>query len=394
MFNNIISTASHVDKFGYYTVGDHKTYSKIEAIELHKTTRKHPHWNFNEDVFKWYNWKVEPTETLQELYAKRAWEIRKKYDHITIFYSGGADSGNVLNTFVDNNIPIDEVATMNYHRLDPRQDTYFHAEQVRVSYPRIKQLQDQGIKFKHKSIDLTDIVYRILTDPKLRNSLAYYSNTSFGITHLAVSFIRETDDEYLKLKEQGKKHAFIWAIEKPRVMFEQGKYCLRFIDMIDSGPSIRTQLLNRENEYDELFYWDPSCADMLCKQGHVLMNFLKRNQNLLTANKDIRVEDKKFKILEIENSFCKSGTSDGLSYREVLNWLIYPGFNPYTFSVGKPLSAVYSLRDEYWLKDRIYRESIDLCVQHLASLDPYWLKDPTDVNQGLKGMISDQYWLE
>ena len=36
------------DKFGYYLVGDFKTYSKVEAIELHKLTGIHPHWNFNE----------------------------------------------------------------------------------------------------------------------------------------------------------------------------------------------------------------------------------------------------------------------------------------------------------------------------------------------------------
>jgi hypothetical protein len=382
------------DRFGYYKVGDFKTYSKVEAIEAHKRMGIHPHWYFNDHVFGSYDWRQEPAKSLKELYAERAWAIRKKYDHITLFYSGGADSGNILNTFVDNGIPFEEVATMNYHSLDPRDNTYFHAEQVNVSYPKIRQLQQQGIKFRHKTIDLTDIVYRILLDDKMRNNLAYWSNMSFGITHLAVGYIRDHDPDYKKLNDQGKRHAFVWGIEKPRVYIVDGRYCIRFLDMIDAGPSIRTQLLDRSWEHDELFYWDPSCCDLLCKQGHTLMKFFKRNKELMETNRDIRDDSRKFKILEIENTFCKESTSDGLSYREILNWLIYPGFNPYTFSVGKPLSIVYSLRDEYWLKDRNYRQSLDLCVQHLSSLDPYWHRTPGDINQGLKLMISPSYFLE
>ena len=40
------------DKFGYYSVGDIKTYSKVEAIELGKKTKRWPRWDFNNKLEK------------------------------------------------------------------------------------------------------------------------------------------------------------------------------------------------------------------------------------------------------------------------------------------------------------------------------------------------------
>lgn len=382
------------DHLGYYTVGDFKTYSKVEAIEAHARTGIHPHWNFNDMVFGSYDWRVEPIDSLEELYRRRAQQIRDKYDYISIFYSGGADSGNIVNTFVDNNIPIDEIVTYNFYAIDPRKNNFFHAEQYQVSYPKIAELKSRGIKFKHKVIDLSDIVYRILLDPGMQNDLAYWTNSNFGITHLAIGYVRESDRDYLNLVEHGKKHAFVYGIEKPRIYLENGRYCLRFIDMIDNGPSIRTQILGREHEHDELFYWDPSCCNLLCKQGHVLMRFLKKNRELGDVNRDIRDDSKKIRIPMIEQTFCKNNTSDGLGYREILNWLIYPGFNPYTFSMGKPMSVLRSLRDECWRKDILFDQPFQRLTEHLAGLDPYWHRNVNNIEEGLKGMISPPYFLE
>jgi len=382
------------DKLGYYQVGDYKTYSKVEAIEAHARTGIHPHWDFNEAVFGSYNWKVEPTETLEELYARRAREIREKYDYVSIFYSGGADSGNIVNTFVDNGLKIDEIVTYNFHSLDPRRDNFFHAEQYQVSYPRLEELKKRGVDFKHKIIDLSEIAHSILIDPVVGNNLAYWTNCNYGITHLAIGYIRERDVDYQKLNDLGLRHAFVYGIEKPRIYVEDGRYCLRFTDMIDNGPSIRTQILDREHEHDELFYWDPGCCDLLCKQAHVLMRFLKMNQELIDLNRDIRDDSKKIRIPMIEQTFTGRGTSDGLSYREILNWLIYPGFNPYTFSMGKPMSVLRSLRDEYWRKDVIFDQPFQRLTQHLAGLDPYWHRNIGNIEEGLKGMISPPYFLE
>lgn len=388
----MIILGNNKDKFGYYQVGNFKTYSKIEAIELQKITGHFPEWIFNNDVFSKYNWAVEPTETLEELYARRAQQIRDTYDHVVLFYSGGADSGNIVDTFVKNNIHFDEIATYNYMSADP-DNTYFHSEQLAVSYPKIKQLQDQGLKFYHRAIDLSNIAFNIVTDPKYRLERGYYSASHWGISHLARSYIRETTPDYQKLAEQGKKIVFVFGSEKPRLYKNQDRYCIRFLDMVDACVSVRTMILGRENEYDELFYWAPEATDIVCKQGHILMNFFKKHD---LYKEDTFYSDKIVDLPSIEDLFSNRFTEDGLgvSHRNLINMLIYPDFNPGMYTVGKPNSCINSKRDAIFNKDLEYRIQLERIIQHINTLDQSWWNDVDNIEKGLKLCISPPYFLE
>jgi hypothetical protein len=378
------------DKFGFYQVGAFETYSKVEAIELHKRTGIHPHWNFNEAFFSSYNWTTEPTETLEQLYKKRAEQIRNDYDYVVLFYSGGADSENILDTFVDNNIAIDEIATYNHNQVDSDPASMFNSEQLKISYPRITALQNQGIKFKHRSIDMSEITAKILTDSHYNTNRGYYSTSHFGVTHISKSYIRESIPEYQKLIEQGKKVVFVWGSEKPRLYQDDGRYCIKFLDLIDSGVSIRTQILKNEWEYDELFYWSPEGADIVCKQGHILKRFFE--QHKIFKENDYH-SDKLINLPNVEDIFANRYTEDGLSFRNIINLLIYPKFNSRIFSCGKPTSVVLSLRDQAFNNDAYYGQQVKKLKSHLSQLDAYWHNDVLDINKGLKLCISPSYFL-
>lgn len=379
------------DKFGYYKVGDFKTYSKVEAIEVHQRTGIHPHWFFNELEFSTYNWKIEPTETLEELYAARARQIRDNYDHVVIFYSGGADSSNILDTFINNNIHFDELATFNYLSADSDPTSFFNSEQINVSYPRIKNLQDQGIKFKHRVIDLSNIASDILSNDHYRTNRAYYASAHWGTSHLSKSYIRETTPDYQKLIEAGKKVVFVWGCDKPRLYKENNRYCIKFLDVLDAGLSSRTQILNRDSEYDELFYWAPETADIVCKQAHILKRFFEKHK---IYKEDKYYSDTLINLPNLEHIFANKHTEDGLSYRNLINTLIYPNFSVKTFSAGKPISVIASYRDIVWNKDTWYQTQLTHLKSHLTQLDPYWFNDPTDIEKGIKQCISPAYYLE
>lgn len=379
------------DKFGYYQIGDFKTYSKVEAIELHKRTGIHPHWNFNEHEFGAYNWQIEPQESLQELYARRAMQIREDYDYVVLFYSGGADSSNILDTFLENNIAFDELATFNYLSADSNPNSFFNSEQIKVSYPRIKQLQAQGVKFKHRVVDLSDVASNILSNDHYRNNRAYYASAHWGTSHLSKSYIRETTPDYQKLIEQGKKVVFVWGCDKPRLYRENNRYCVKFLDVIDAGLSSRTQIVNREYEYDELFYWAPETADIVCKQAHILKRFFEKHK---IYKEDKYYSDTLIDLPDIEHIFANKHTEDGLSYRNLINTLIYPNFSAKTFSAGKPISVVASHRDVVWNKDSWYQTQLTRLKSHLMQLDPYWFNDANDIEKGIKCCISPAYYLE
>jgi hypothetical protein len=103
-----LAIGSDKERFGFYQVGNFKTFSKMEAIELQQATGIHPHWNFNEEVFKAYDWTQEPPESLWELYTKRARQLREKYDYLVLNFSGGPDSHLMIRAFLENNIPFED----------------------------------------------------------------------------------------------------------------------------------------------------------------------------------------------------------------------------------------------------------------------------------------------
>lgn len=383
------------DKFGYYQIGDVKTYSKVEAIELSKIYNKFPQWVFNDLEFSAYNWQVEPVESLTELYARRAKQLRETYDYIVLFFSGGADSSNMVNAFVDNDIAFEEIATLDYWGVESDPNSYFHQEQFQVSYPRIQQLKDAGVNFKHRRIDLSEISKQVLKDDTYRINRAYYSNTFWGTNHFAKSFVRETTPDYQQLIESGKKVVFVWGSEKPRIFNENGRYCVKFADHTDTTVPTRTQIVNREWEYDEFFYWAPECADIVCKQGHIIKNFLSRYQ--IDCNyRDYRSNDL-VNLPALESVFkdraWASEYQAGFSYRRLIDALIYPDWSPLTFTLGKLKGVIYNPNDRCFLQHKEWSGHIDRLISHIKSLDPYWINDTNDLNAGLKSNISQPYFL-
>ena len=388
---SITVLGNNKDQFGFYQVGDFKTYSKIEAIELHRLTGHHPHWNFNEEIFSAYDWTQEPLETIDELYARRARQIRDNYDHVVLLFSGGADSTNILKTFVNNNIPFEEILTFNYRGVDPNPDSMFHSELNKVTYPKIEQLQAQGVKFYHRDFDLSAIAHELLTTQSYQLTRGYYASTFFGTSHLAKTYIRERTLDYQRLADAGRRVVFVWGAEKPRLYQVNGRYCLRFLDLIDTSVSPRTQFLARENEYDEIFYWSPNSVDIMAKQGHMLKRFFKTYE---LYNQDRYYSEDIVKLPPLEKIFDSDLTEDRLTYRDLINKIIYPDWNVNTFSIGKPTTLILSKRDDQWNKDTIFRKHTDRLVQHINSIPDYWKNDPKDIFKGVKLCISPPYYLE
>ncbi len=58
----------NADKYGYYKVGDLKTYSKLEAIEWQARTGDFPEWNFNKEIFDTVDWKTDNNSNSSSLY--------------------------------------------------------------------------------------------------------------------------------------------------------------------------------------------------------------------------------------------------------------------------------------------------------------------------------------
>ena len=86
---------------GYWQVGDKKFSNKFYAL-LHATkTSQHIEYIYFDDVWKNFDRNLLGKIGLKELYRQRAQQLRDQYDYLILYFSGGADSYNVLCSFVD-----------------------------------------------------------------------------------------------------------------------------------------------------------------------------------------------------------------------------------------------------------------------------------------------------
>jgi hypothetical protein len=348
------------DQFGFYQVADLKTYSKLEAIELSKASDNLVTWNFNRNIFDHYNWFVEPVEPLKYWYRKRAEQIREKYDYVVIWFSGGADSHNVLMSFVENNIFVDEIAHLhNYAAENGNTDTFFNQEIFKNSIPFTADLIQNNPTYRHtvhRPIDITHLQCNTFLQENNNWDYFYKLNTLISPNKFSISTLRDKLPEYKKLIDEGKKVCFVWGIDKPKVLqTADGTWIFQFNDFnVGAAVQARQQELNFNYEYDELFYWAPDLPELIAKQVHTVKNYLTKFtpdliDNVHFVKGDIGSRDKFGKRLsdvEIMSTFYYktekiSLTSNGL------HKIIYPHWRSTAIVAPKPTSTTMSERD-YW----------------------------------------------
>ena len=105
----------------YWTVFNHETNVSTEFLFKHdalifKKTLPHAtlYFHWFEDAFARLNVSVEPLQTHAELCRQRAQELRNTYGYLRLWFSGGADSQTALDSFVNNNIHLDEIILTQY----------------------------------------------------------------------------------------------------------------------------------------------------------------------------------------------------------------------------------------------------------------------------------------
>jgi hypothetical protein len=374
------------DHFGYYTVGDYKTYSKLDAILKQETTGQFPQWHFNDDAFGAFDWRIEPTESLPELYRQRAQQIRDQYDYLVLFYSGGADSTNILQTFLNNDIKLDEIAQFYSLEGDAGDaDSNFNAEVIKVAIPWSLKVTEQHAYIKHRVIDQSQLIEQIYELPEIRNDFIFQQNTTISPNNFARAYLRKFVKDYADMIDKGIRVGFIWGAEKPRLARVDGKYCIRFQDLVDNCVSPLLQQNEFAGWYDELFYWSPEFARGLIKQAHMI----RRALDTLPVNK-----------INFCTEFQPFGSINGRYLtNHGLHQVIYPGWDISTFSVGKKRSPILSLRDSWYLNksegsNLRFLDGIKKFDSILTRVESGFWKNEANLMGGVKGCVTRPYFIE
>lgn len=369
------------DQFGYYTVGKNfKTYSKLSAIEEMKRTGIHLEWHFNKEQYSVYDWTKEPTESLDELYRQRAQQIRDNYDYIVVWYSGGADSWCVLNSFIKNDIKVDEIAHFCSYEADNNKHSVLNEEIFYTAIPKTQEILEKYPDTKQRVVDISQMISDLYLRPDVKYDFIYNIKGIASANSLARSYIREYVTDYKKLIDSGKRVCFIWGSEKPRVKQVNGKYQVWFIDVF-SETNLRLQSMASEGYYDEWFFWAPDTAPIVAKQSHILMKVLKTEPEHSPYFTD--------------QGWAHSPQNKHGKYmtNEMYHRLIYPGWDTTTLVAPKPKNLMLSERDNWFWNQGAesnlgVRNGLAGIKELISRVGDYWLNNTTDFTKGIKGCIN------
>ena len=367
-------------KHGFYEVNGYRTFSKLEAIELQNRTKQWPDWNFNKETFQQVDWQNEPPVDLMMMYRARARQIREAYDYVVLFYSGGSDSNNILGSWLKEGLKIDEIAS--FWNIDGAKDRndFMNDEIDKVVLPRITQLKNSGHEFKFRLIDLTEHTVSFIES--VDQDYKYYVNNHWSPNNIVKNQFRERIKDYADLIAQGKSVCFVWGIEKPQIFHDGDRHFLQFFDIVDNCVTGYTQSRISQGWYDELFYWTPDMPELVVKQAHTLLRFVETC--------DIpHFYQSKFNRYGYNRRLKKYLTSDAAKI------VLYPTWDPNTYSNGKATSMVFSERDRwFWTSNIETKEAIrSLGKQYFSTIGDYWLNKPNDPHGGIKCHASPKYYL-
>lgn len=316
----------------YYSVGDKIFSNKFFALAANPNN-KNLNIKFHvpniESEFLKINLYEEPEESLEELYKNRAIQLRNDYDYLVLFYSGGYDSHNILETFMRNNIFLDEIIVSDFIDFGDSNNLDDESLNFLITEGRFLETQKSAIplaKFyvenfsPHTKITYFSKVFKehlnFWSNNENKINLCGYGNISDLIANRAIWRTINPNlynKEWRKIREI-KKTAFIWGREKPDVKVNNFGYFFHFNDALFLncfGPK-NNECIDKQPLYHEYFYIHPKAVKMFVKIAHTMI--------------------KKLPI----NFFAQNRTLDTRQYQDKISNVIYDIKTPIPYTEPKP----------------------------------------------------------
>lgn len=377
---------SDKNRFGYYQCGDFRSYSKFQAIEHSNTTGIKPQWVFNHDAYQSFAWDQEPQDDLWELYTQRAREIRNSYDYIVLMFSGGADSSNVLDVFLRNNIAVDELCS--YHQLSGSKsiDNYMDSEVFKVAYPRAQEILKSFPDIRHRMIDWSQLVQDLLEDPREIQDFVYTQNKFLTPSNICRPHLRRHVADWNDIIDRGGRLCLVWGAHKPAIKAQDnGRNSYVYHDSNDFLVPVRIQNENSPDYHDELFYNPGNSPVIACKQSHLIKKSCQENPGRMLIDESVRHTMSQRQWLQRTNGNIWVGDKKWFLDREAVHAVVYPYWDTTTYTDGKPSSWIKNPRDNWLFNSG--NPQVDALDREIRSaferIGARWWKDPTDYTKGI-----------
>lgn len=284
---------------GHWEVGERKFINKYEAL-LFATEQNLPvYYKFFNNVWETFDRSQLGKYSLKEVYKQRAQQLRDQYDYLILYFSGGADSYNVLRSFIDNGIKLDEVCVKWCNDTLTANNVIYKPNTEIKSARNYLSEWDYAIKPVLEEIANTNPEIKIeIVDWFKDRSLIGAEDIFKVVNHwhdVEVPSLAVWSPSEAKLVDQGKKVGSIYGIDKPQVYFEEDGSAHMFF--LDSATTMGTP--NPCNVYGtEYFYWSPSFPLITFETASAAATAFRNDPILKDAvfDKEVRGDLKKFVV--------------------------------------------------------------------------------------------------
>ena len=342
---SIADNIAYTTNTGYWHVGGVYFFNKQECLKYASRIRDfNITFHYNDAVHQSLDWSKEPSRSLKELYRERAQQLRDQYDYIILKFSGGADSRNILYTFLENDIKLDEVMT-NYQKkacelMRPEfsrsmtAPDYHIFEYELAAKPVLDKLSKTHPHIKIQLVDSVETSIDFTNQSKLRDfALGGIATTvEFAGTYVTSQIART----------RGERVCVIYGVDKPRIscniLKRQVAFYFNDFNMILGNNKETFDMFNGNVEY---FYYTNQLPVLHQKQCFAIKNALLH-------------------LLEHDVSFYKSliqekhGETDIINvHHPFLKSVLYDNFDPSVWQTTKQSSQFY-LENGAWFFNRSF----------------------------------------
>ena len=205
------------------------------------------------------DWTKEPVESLKELRKQRAQQLRDTYSYLVLYYGGGSDSSTVLNSFLDNNIKLDEIVVVR------SSDTDHPTVDGKYALYTLKKKNYSG------KLTIVDIFYEKIKEYYSKQAWAAFRYNGTGNINV---FFRTTlpvleQLGFTPIIDRPSNIAHINGQSCPIINKIDNKYYLTFSSSVIGGSTLNT--------WCEPFYLTPNFPKLICKESHILVKYWKEH---------------------------------------------------------------------------------------------------------------------
>jgi hypothetical protein len=321
--------------------------SAFDDMLLNKDYNSSITFHFNEDVFDNINWEIEPDIDIGILYKMRAQQIRDKYNYIILSFSGGSDSTQILWTFLKNNIFIDEIQIANYNEIVSKMDHSkmikddMLSEYLEYDYAAVPILKKVAEISPNTKITIIDVSKDLVNNYKKSFGSLGFDDDNFhnGTQRLYLSIPRMYSyslSRYNALSINPPNNScIVKGFEKPGLSLDlknRDTLYFTFNDMtMRELENVRRKQIP-DDFVSELFFWSRDFPLIPIKQSHMI-------KRVLESNKDFYDLFFKRQITMFKHDLSKkAGYSSAHSSERMINYIIYPDWDPTVFTAPKPTS--------------------------------------------------------